>query len=56
MMDYHCQGMLSKLRNTGPDVLDSGNVFLEAHEPPQGVFEKTTVSSNDLKLSIRHSI
>ena len=34
------------MRATGPDVLQSANIFLEAQDPPQGVFEKRTVKKD----------
>jgi len=47
-------GMLSKLRSTGPDVLDSGNAFLEVQDPPQNVFEATTVE--EITWGYNHSL
>ena len=35
--------MLSKLRLTGPSVLEGGNAYLGVMDPPQHVFEKRTV-------------
>lgn len=35
--------MLNKMRNTGPEVLASANIFLETIKPPQNVFEARTV-------------
>ena len=42
------QGMYSRLRNTGPDVLKSGNLFLKTSQPDQKVFETKTVRLSEL--------
>lgn len=47
-------GMLTKMRATGPDVLQSANIFLEAQDPPQGVFEKRTVE--EVTWGYNHSL
>ena len=38
------QAMLNKMRNTGPEILASSNIFLETVDPPQRPFETRTVS------------
>jgi len=47
-------GMLTKMRATGPTVLQSANLFLDAHEPPQSVFEKRTVQ--EVTWGYNHSL
>jgi len=47
-------GMLSKLRNTGPSVLESGNAYLGTFDPPQNVFEKRTVQ--EVTWGYNHSL
>ena len=46
--------MLSKLRQTGPSLLASGNDFLGSFDPPQGVFEERTVE--EITWGYNHSL
>ena len=39
------QGMMNKMRLAGPDVLNSGNLFVQTRQPDQRVFETKTVIS-----------
>jgi len=47
-------GMLSKLRLTGPSVLEGGNAYLGVMDPPQHVFEKRTVQ--EVTWGYNHSL
>lgn len=37
------QGMMNKMRLTGPEVLSSGNDFVETQQPDQKVFDTKSV-------------
>jgi len=46
--------MMNKMRNTGPDVLFSANLYLATIEPPQNVFESRTVQ--EITWGYKHAL
>jgi len=46
--------MMNKMRNTGPDVLASANIYLSTIEPPQKVFETQTIG--DVTWGYKHPL